>query len=214
MINNQVGTGHHSIGKLLFKIILLSIGLLVMCLGTTLLYRSYLGSNPMATAADGLSKITGTSYGVANLILNVFFLILALGINRENLGIGTLITVVSIGMYIDMWDAIIPDLAANSSYIFKIAISLLGTLFASMGLSFYIQLELGMGPLECLVEYIYKKTNWQYKTAKTFFDISLLIIGILMGGVYGLGTVLNVFLTGKIMQFFIGFYKKIFKQGL
>ncbi len=193
---------------LILRIILLSIGLAITALGITLMYKSTLGTNPMATVCDGLSRILGISYGSANTIINVLFLVVVLILSRKNIGIGTVITVFTLGLYMNFWKWVLPELNNDISLISKIIISLIGTVVSSMGLSFYIQFELGMGPLECLVEFIHEKTKLEYKVAKTLFDALLLILGILMGGAFGIGTALNVLLTGKLMGNFIEFHQK------
>ncbi|HSR04970.1 MAG TPA: hypothetical protein VLM88_10345, partial [Proteiniclasticum sp.] len=184
------------------KILLLSLGLFIAQMGTALMYRSLIGSSPMATAVDGISTMLSISKGASNIVLNTIFLIVAFIVNRKSIGIGTIIAVVQFGLFLDIWLAIIPEMVIDQMSI-RIMLNILGTFFSAMGIAFYIQFNIGMGPLELMVDSIHLKSGLDYRWSRYIFDGLLLLLGILFRGVFGLGTILNLVLMGYFLQRFI-----------
>lgn len=69
-----------------------------------------------------------------------------------------------------------------------------------IGLGYYTTLGLGMGPLEGIVEILKAKLNWSYRVTRTVSDAVFTLLGILLGGKWGIGTVVAIVATGFIMQ--------------
>lgn len=189
-----------------YKIIGISIGLMIAAFGIALTYKTGIGTNPVATACDGLTKVLPIDFGQANILLNATFLFIALFVKRNKINIGTLIVVFTIGLYINLFIGLLNSYDYLDSY--QIPMNILGTAIASLGISIVVKIDFGIGPLELITEVIIDKTKISYKSAKTLLDITLLLIGITLGGVYGLGTVINVVLTGMFMQMYLELFNR------
>jgi len=68
--------------------------------------------------------------------------------------------------------------------------------------------DFGIGPYDLMTEVIIDKLKCSYRMAKIIADCSLLVVGIMMGGVFGLGTIGNVILVGVFIQLFMDVAKK------
>jgi uncharacterized membrane protein YczE len=144
------------------------------------------------------------SYGLANLLINIIFLLIAVRFVREKLFIGSFIVAFSMGIYINLYVSLLANVTFPDSW--AIPINLIGTVIAVIGIGTVVVIDYGLGPLELMTELIHKRLNRSYRLARIIFDGSLLSLGILMGGVYGLGTILNVLLVGSMMQLFFQFF--------
>jgi uncharacterized membrane protein YczE len=192
------------------SILILSIGLTVAAFGIAMTYKSGIGNSPMATITDGLSRQLNVSYGVANVIINIVFLLIAIRFLKEKVFIGSFIVAFSMGMYINLYVALLANVTFPDSW--AIPLNLIGLLITVIGISTVVVIDYGLGPLELMTELIHKKLNRSYRLARVLFDSSLLVLGILMGGVYGLGTIFNVLLVGSTMQLFFRIFGRKVSQ--
>ena len=203
-----------SVEEMLLKFVLVNIGLMVAGIGNAFFFASKLGTSPMATIADGLHKTLGISHGTGMVIMNSIFLLVLLFTARQYIGIGTICVTVFLGIYVDIAGSFIAVFSIYENTMpVRLFFALLGSVLLGAGLGFYVVMEIGYGTLEALVQIIYKKLKCQYKFAKIIFDFTLTVIGYLLGGTIGIGTVISVFLTGFIMQFSINYTKKILSKN-
>ncbi len=188
------------------KSLLISIGIAIAAFGIALTYKSGIGTNPMATASDGLTKVFPLNYGNANLLLNGFFLVVAFFLKREKINIGTLLMVLTMGICINFFAGL---LAAETIFTqWQLVYNIIGTIITSLGISVVVLVDFGIGPYDLMTEVIIDKLKCSYRMAKIIADCSLLVVGIMMGGVFGLGTIGNVILVGVFIQLFMDVAKK------
>ena len=190
-----------SIKKIIKDIILIEIGLAISSFGTSLFYASGLGSSAMATFSDGLHNVLAISYGDANMLANVVFLIILAFLNYKFINIGTILCVFTIGPWVDFFTAIVANLNIVAlPLIIKIVITISGAAFMGVGLGLYMAVGRGFGALEGVVKWLVMKTPLTIKTAKILQDVFLSVSGILLGGAWGLGTIIGIVVIGPILQ--------------
>jgi len=85
--------------------------------------------------------------------------------------------------------------------IYKIIICIIGTFIIAIGVTIYIFTDLGVGATDGISELISDKTKFSYRTVRVISDFLLVIIGYLMGGVVGIGTLIITFFAGPFIQF-------------
>lgn len=182
------------------KILIINIGLLINGFGLAFLYSVELGSSPMGTFADGLHNLMHVPQGTANIFANAFFLLVLIIVARRYIGVGTVICTFLLGVYVNLASGVISPLTLLTiPFVYKIFVSALGVLLMGVGLGIYVAVDFGLGPLEALVDIIYRLAKIKYKTAKIIFDALLGVLGIIFGGKIGVGTVISILLTGVVM---------------
>lgn len=77
---------------------------------------------------------------------------------------------------------------------------IIGQCCLSLGLAILIQLKLGMNALDAVLYKIQEKSKLPYAGLRTGCDISYVILGTLMGGTFGIGTICSVLLTGTMVS--------------
>ena len=217
MINKE-GTGRrkpwmvnkNEVRDFLCRLFLISAGFALAGLGTALMYKAELGSSPNATMADGLHVLFHVSYGTGNILANLITLAVVLVFARDLIRYGTLVCVFTMGIYVNFWDSLIPALLEGAGWVLRLLTALLGNVIMSAGLAFYVKIHAGLGSLEAIAEFLRRTWNCRYSLAKTAEDAVLLVAGICLGGTFGAGTVISVFMTGILMQWFFRFYEKTF----
>ncbi|MTI65978.1 MAG: hypothetical protein FH753_05180 [Firmicutes bacterium] len=82
----------------------------------------------------------------------------------------------------------------------KLILLLLGICILSEGLYFYLSCGLGAGPRDGLMLGLMHKFNISVSKIKTIIELSALIIGTLLGGPLGFGTVIVALTIGHTTQ--------------
>lgn len=192
------------------NIIIFFLGIFVMGLGSAIIYEAGLGTNSIGTFVDGVHYIIGVSRGIANTIVCIAFIIPAYFFAREFFGIGTFISMFAIGLFIDLWKLILNLFLINS--VPAIVLFFIGIIINSIGAGLYIAANVGISSYDAFVMIIFKVTNLQYKYAKVLTDFLMILLGFIMSGVVGIGTIISAFLSGFLVQYAIRIISKYLKK--
>jgi uncharacterized protein len=198
--------GKLNLSNVLKKSLLIILGIVIAAFGIAITYKTGIGTNPMATASDGITKVLPLNYGYANLLLNFIFLVIAFFVKRDKINIGTLLMVSTMGIFINLFTGLLIADVPFTQY--QLIYNVLGTIITSLGIAIVVLVDFGIGPYDLMTEVIIDKLKCSYRMAKIIADSSLLVVGIMMGGVFGLGTIGNVILVGIFIQLFIELAKK------
>lgn len=191
----------------------LILGFIIIAIGTNLTLYANLGLNPWGTFHQGVTNITGLTFGVVSQLTGLLIILLSLTIKIYP-GIGTLFNMYFIGLFIDIIDRL-NFIPASDNLFVRIVYLLLGTLLLNYGIYVYISCLLGAGPRDGLLVGLVKITGISVSAVRPAIEITILIIGILMGGTYGIGTIINAIGGGYILNTifkFHGFNPKQSKQ--
>jgi len=112
-------------------------------------------------------------------------------------GIGTVLNVLIVGTATNVGLSVIPaptDLAP------RVAEMLLGVAVIGVGSGIYLAMALGPGPRDGIMTGIHRRFGWSIARTRTAIEIIVLVVGILMGGTFGIGTILYAFGVGQIVQ--------------
>ena len=182
------------------RLVQLVVGLVLFGTGLWLGLVAELGVGPWDVLTGGLSQQLGTPFGRTAIGISVVVLLLALAA-RVRIGIGTLLNVVVIGAVIDLLLAT-PLLAGlgEGPLAARLAVTVLGILSVAVGSALYLGAHLGPGPRDGLMVAISTRTGWRIGTARAALEVTVLVLGVLLGGPVGVGTVLFAFGIGPAVQ--------------
>ena len=121
----------------------------------------------------------------------IFFL------DKRRLGIGTIMNALLVGIFVDVFMLLDPYALLPLS--FAPVVLLAGILVTGIGLGVYISAGLGEGASDAMMVYIHKKFNFRVSRVRMAMDFVYLILGGLLGGKLGIGTVLSMLFTGFII---------------
>lgn len=166
-------------------------------------YACGLGTDPVSVFVDGVHNICGLSYGNISTICNIILLILIIIFERRYLGIGTIISTFISGPLIDVFETLMrTNFPVDSTSIgIRFVIVLIGLITTSVGYALTIACDMGIGAFQFIPLFIEDKTPIKLNVAQTISDTIFFAIGVILGGVTGIGTVLGVLCTGFIMGY-------------
>jgi uncharacterized membrane protein YczE len=175
----------------------IQIGFLMYGLSIALAIRANLGTGTWAVLDVALSKITGLTPGMMTVMVGFIVLVSAL-LMREQIGWGTLGNILSIGPWLDLALYFIPSVENN--WPIQILMLLTGILIQGIATAIYIGVDAGAGPRDSLMLAIKRITGISYRLARGSIEVSVLVIGWLLGGPAGIGTAIHALLVGTAMQ--------------
>ncbi len=181
------------------RIIRLFIGLCLYAVGIVLTIHANLGLSPWDVFHQGISLLTGITMGQASIAVGIILVILD-AVLGERLGWGTLCNMLFIGLFMDflMLNQLIP---IYEGIIPNIIMMLLGMVVIGVASYFYIGAALGSGPRDGLMIALTKMTHQSVRFIRNSIELSALIVGYLLGGFVGIGTLIMAIALGYIIQF-------------
>lgn len=180
------------------RLVQLIIGLTFFGIGIGLMLRSGLGLPPWDVFHQGLAAQIGLTVGIWSILVS--FVVLAFWIPlRERYGIGTLLNAIVVGAMIDVTTAVVPE-APNTWW--AAGMMLVGILLIAVTSGMYIGANLGPGPRDGLMTAIVRRGP-SIRLTRVIMEVTVLIIGVLLGGTFGIGTILYALLMGPLVQIFL-----------
>ena len=191
------------------KIIIIVIGSIIAAYGITLALYAGLGGATLAVLWQGISKTFHISIGMASLIVAIVMIVFAFFYDRSQIHIGTILYQIVYSLCVDLF----ANAHVYSTHLWVNAlIMLLGVLLFAVGTGFYAAASLGRGSYEALTFSLAEKNGWQVKVVRMILDIVMVIAGVLLGGKFGICTIVTIIISGPVIQFTAGITKKYLKM--
>lgn len=181
------------------RILQLLVGLFLYGIGIAFMVRGGIGAAPWDVLTQGVSLHVPLSFGVLTVIISVIVLLLWIPI-KQSLGVGTILNTLLIGPSADVGLHLIPIGAELWQQVLLFAIGLL-VLSAATGL--YIGAHFGPGPRDGLMTGLHKTLGKPIWIVRTAIEGTVLLIGWILGGTVGLGTLAFALFVGPLCQFFM-----------
>lgn len=202
--------------QLTIKLIFFFLGVWIIQAGVALFIGANIGSDPFTVFTLGLSKLFGITPGQGNMLITFIFLVIIFIFSRKSINIGTVLAMISAGPFIDLMlnvFKIIPF--AEFNYLLKALVLILSCVIIAIGFSMLKATDLGVAPNDLIPLIISDFTKKEYRWVRMIIDITLFVVGFLLGGIdksagigaFG-GTVIAALLTGPLIQFFMPILEK------
>ena len=121
--------------------------------------------------------------------------------------IGTFLDMVLTGIFIDLFNFWLPTV---NGFFPQLIAFCIGLFLIGFGCGMYIVANLGVGPRDTLMLLFTNKLGWKVGRARTIMEVTVAIVGFLLGGPIGIGTVIMSFGLGPIVQWALAINEKLF----
>lgn len=190
----QLRAGH--LGR---RLVQLFAGLVLFGVSMALLLRADLGLEPWGVLQYGLIQHVPMSYGLMSIVVSFVVLLLWIPL-RQWPGVGTIANAVVIGVAIDATLAVVPAVEGLGWRVLVMLVAILGNGVAG---AMYIGSQLGPGPRDGLMTGLSRRTGGSIRLVRTGIEVTVVLLGWVLGGVVGVGTVLYALLIGPTVQLFL-----------
>jgi uncharacterized membrane protein YczE len=177
------------------RFIQLLAGLVLFGASLALLVRSELGLDPWDVFHQGLSVATGLSIGLCTIAAGAVVLLLWFPLHQRP-GVGTVANVVLVGASLDAILLVLPetdDVALRWTYLLS------GIVLNGIATGAYIGAGLGPGPRDGLMVGL-ARGGRSIRLVRTAIEVTVLVVGWLLGGTVGIGTVLFALSIGPVVH--------------
>lgn len=183
-------------GRLAERLVRLVVGLVLYGASLALMVRADLGLAPWDVLHSGLVRHVPLSLGQAVVVMSFVVLVLWVPL-RERPGLGTVANAVLVGLSADGTLAL---LDSPSPLVARVALMVGGILLCGFATALYIGAQLGRGPRDGLMTGLARRTGLSIRLVRTAIEVSVVLIGLALGGVLGLGTVVFALAIGPVTQ--------------
>jgi len=171
----------------------LVVGLFVLGFAIAVSVRARLGVSPWDVLHQGLAQVTGLSFGLVVVLVGLVVLLVWIPLHQR-LGVGTVLNALSVGFIANLGLYLIPEQHTMAT---RIAMLLASIVMFGVGGGLYIGSGLGPGPRDGLMTAIAAR-GYRIWIVRTGLECSALVVGYLLGGHVGVGTVLLAFSIGPV----------------
>lgn len=205
-----------SIKELIIRIIILFIGLTIAHLGVTLFLLADLGADPFNVLVQGIFRtLSGfinqplLTHGNTHVVICFFIIIALLFIDRSYIKVGTILCMIFGGPIIDFFTEILTaPFGAMNSLVLKIIVNGLGCIILAFGMTIVMKSDAGTGPNDLVAIVLSDKLKKNFGVVRIIVDVSFVLMGFILGGSFGIGTLICAFLVGPVANIFLPFNEK------
>jgi len=186
-------------GRLARRLPQLYVGLVLYGVSLAMMVRGDLGLAPWDVLHSGLAAHLPLTLGQAVVVMS-FVVLLAWIPLREVPGLGTISNALVIGFSAD---AALALLDRPSAIVLRVLLMVGGILLCGLATALYIGAQLGRGPRDGLMTGLARRTGLSLRLVRTLLELSVVALGLLLGGHLGLGTILYAFALGPLTQLWL-----------
>ena len=183
-------------GRLGRRLPQLYVGLVAYGVSLALMVRGDLGLAPWDVLHSGLIRYVPITLGQAVVLMSFVVLLLWIPL-REKPGLGTISNALVVGFSADATLALLdrPD-----SMGLRITLMVGGIALCALASAMYIGAQFGRGPRDGLMTGLSRRTGLSLRLVRTGLEVTVVIIGLMLGGAIGLGTILYALAIGPLTQ--------------
>ncbi|MCE0811158.1 YitT family protein [Buttiauxella sp. W03-F01] len=185
------------------RLLQLYTGLVLYGVSTAMFVRANLGADPWNVFHLGVARIFSLNIGMVMIVVGALVLLLWIPL-RQKPGLGTISNVIVLGLAADAALALMPPIESLVARSFLLFAAILVNAIAT---GMYIGAGFGSGPRDGLMTGINARTGWSVRSVRTAIELTVLLAGWLMGGTFGVGTVLYALAIGPLIQICLPWFR-------
>lgn len=178
----------------------LFLGFFLFALGIVANLNANLGMMPWGVLHVGIANVTPLTLGQTAQLVGLVIILIGWLLGFPP-GFGTVANMYFIGFFIDRlleWNVI----PAQTEVVGQLGILFLSIIIMGLASFFYLRVRLGAGPRDGLMIGLIKKLGAPVSYVRGAIEITVVVLGFLLSGPIGLGTVVSALLIGYSVQFF------------
>jgi uncharacterized membrane protein YczE len=188
---------------MLRRLLQLYVGLCLYGISTGMFIRANLGADPWDVFHLGVGNVFSLDIGTVMIITGALVLLLWIPI-RQRPGLGTISNVIVLGLAANATMAV---LSTPDALWLKAGLMMMAVVLNALATGMYIGAGFGPGPRDGLMTGIHARTGWSLRLIRTSIELTVLIIGYLLGGSVGIGTLVYALAIGPLIQLCLPWFR-------
>lgn len=209
-----------NVKEYVLRLVILFAGLVIAHLGVTLFILADLGSDPFNVLIQGLRNVLLSaglhpSHGMVHMAVCFLIILILLAAGRSYIKAGTIVCMFCGGPIIDFFSWLLAPLnIGGTSLPARIPVLILGCVILAAGMTVVIRSEAGTGPNDLVSVVLSDKLRKPFGIVRVITDFTFVGIGFLLGGKFGIGTIICAFLVGPVANVFMPHSDALVKKCL
>lgn len=194
------------------RILLAAAGIALIGIGVSFNAAAALGNDAVGIVYDGIRNAANFSprqLGMASNIVNVVMLLLIFFLDKHYINIGTFMYSIPYGTIVDLGDRLYHAIFPMQTLPFQIMGAAIGCFLLYVGVAMFIVADIGVDPFTGIVLIIRDKVKKEYRIVKVCFDVSCILLGVVLGGRLGVITILTALTAGPMIQRFADIFRQV-----
>jgi uncharacterized membrane protein YczE len=183
-------------GRLPRRLGQLALGLVLYGLTLAMIIRATLGNSPWDVLHQGMARHLPISIGTAVILMSLVVLLAWIPL-RELPGLGTILNSVVVGLSADVFLGLIEEPSSSGA---QWLLLLGGVSLNGVATALYIGSQFGPGPRDGLMTGLHRRTGVSIQLVRTSLEVGVVVVGTVLGGTLGLGTVVYAVAIGPLVQ--------------
>jgi uncharacterized membrane protein YczE len=183
------------------RLVQLFLGLALYGVSLAFVLRAGLGLAPWDVLHQGLAERIGVSIGLVLVVVS-FLVLLAWIPLRQRPGFGTLANALLVGVFVDLTLSVLDD---AHGWPLRVGLLVSGVLLNGLATALYLGASLGAGPRDGLMTGLVQRAGRSVRVVRTVLELSVLVVGFLLGGTVGVGTVVYALAIGPVAHALLPF---------
>lgn len=208
--------------EIVIRMAILFVGLCIAHLGVTLFLLTDLGSDPFNVLVQGIFRTLSDraglkflTHGYTHIGINLLIIVILFLVDRNYIKLGTVCCMVFGGPIIDIFTILLGNYINSSlPFVVRLGVLALGCVILAYGMTVVIKSDAGTGPNDLVAISISEKGHFPFGITRTITDVSFVVIGFLLGGKFGIGTIVCAVLVGMVAEHFLPVNEKIVERIL
>lgn len=195
------------------RIVVLLISVTMMGVGIAVFDQIAFGTDPCSVLTLAISRRTGVEFGHCQLLFNlVFFAVLVATREIRRIGLGSLANMVLVGYAADFASFLIRRIhpLAGETLLTRAAIFVPTMALFLIAVSFYMVVDLGVAPYDAMPQVIASRCHLRFTWVRMAWDMLMIVLGYLLGGVVGVVTIVTGFCVGPVVTAIANHFRKYF----
>lgn len=183
-------------GRLGRRLLQLFVGLVAYGASLAFMVRGGAGLAPWDVLHSGIARLVPLTLGQVVVAMSFVVLLLWLPL-RERPGLGTIANSIVVGFSADGTLAVLHQPSALALRLLLVAG---GVVLCAVATAMYIGSHFGRGPRDGLMTGLVRRTGLSVRVVRTGIELTVVLLGWLLGGTVGLGTVVFALAIGPLVQ--------------
>ena len=191
------------------RIVQFLIGQSIAATGASLMVALNWGSDAYNILTQGLAMQLDLAHGTMSSIMQFLILLLCIPKGRKRIGLGTVICIVLVGTVVNtMIPVFLP--VQQAAFPIRVFCMFLIPVMIGCGVALVQLADVGMSSNDLLPLLFFEmQSKFQFRTVRILYDAVQCVIGLALGGIIGVSSVVSLALTGPIIQASVGFLRKL-----
>lgn len=180
------------------KLVRLCIGIMLFAIGIVFTIQANFGIGPWDSFHQGISLHTKLTFGQASITVGAILIVVNFFM-KQYIGIGTILNTLGVGFMIDLFMST-QWLSSQTNILMSLLFLLIGMFSIALGAYFYIGAGYGSGPIDGLMIGLHLILKKPVGLVRGSLELFVCLLGFLLGGQVGVGTLIIAFSVGPIFQ--------------